>query len=78
LEGRHGFQDIELGNAGFHDGSNSPEQRKRAVTVAIFQRNLQCLTLVQNLLEPEFIHLVDGDEQQLIVLRTIGKWLLEF
>jgi hypothetical protein len=33
---------------------------------------------VQNLLEPEFIHLVDGDEQQLIVLRTIGKWLLEF
>jgi hypothetical protein len=33
--------------------------------------------LVEHLLKPQFIDLVDGDEQEFIVLGTIREWLLQ-
>jgi hypothetical protein len=47
------------------------------VSVTVFQSGLQSRKLVENLLEPELIDLMNGDEQQLIVLRSIGEWLLQ-
>ena len=45
--------------------------------VARFQSSLKSGELVQNLLKPQFIDLVDRDEEQLIVLRSLRKGLLE-
>ena len=47
------------------------------MSVTALQSGLQSRKLVENLLEPELIDLMNGDEQQLIVLRSIGEWLLQ-
>jgi hypothetical protein len=35
------------------------------------------LRLVKNLLEPQFIHMVNSDEEQLIVFWTVRQWCLK-
>jgi hypothetical protein len=47
------------------------------VGVPSFERALQRSRFVKKLLEPEFIDLGDGDEQQLIVLGAIAEGLLK-
>jgi hypothetical protein len=46
--------------------------------VTLFECNLQSSGLMEKLLEPKFIYLVNSDEQKLIVLRSVTQWLLEF
>jgi hypothetical protein len=41
------------------------------------QRDLKGGDFVKDLLEPEFIDLVDGDEQQFVVLWAIAQGLLQ-
>jgi hypothetical protein len=77
LQRRHSLEHIDLLDTGFHDGANPTEKGKRSVSVTVFQSGLQSRKLVENLLEPELIDLMNGDEQQLIVLRAIGEWLLQ-
>ena len=44
---------------------------ERPVRVARFERPLDLCELVEELLEPELIDLVDDDEQELVVLRPV-------
>jgi hypothetical protein len=77
LQGRHCLQHIDLRDARFHNRAHTREQGQTAVSVPALQSRLQGFELVQHLLEPQFIHLVNGDEQQLIVLRPLREGLLE-
>jgi hypothetical protein len=47
------------------------------VGITLLQSWLKRRKLVKNLLEPELVDLVNGDEKQLIVLGTIRKWFLK-
>jgi hypothetical protein len=47
------------------------------VGVPCLQGRLERSKFVEHLLKPQFIDLVNGDEQELIVLRAIGEWLLQ-
>ena len=44
------------------------------VPVARLEPALQVAELVQELLEPQLVDLVDDDEQQLVVLVGLGRW----
>jgi hypothetical protein len=48
------------------------------VTVSTLESNLECFTLVKNLLEPKLVDLMDSDKQKLIVLGTIRQRRLKF
>jgi hypothetical protein len=60
---------MNLRNQKFLD-LNDPSQRLRGFEFAIVshQRGGR-VNLMQNLLEPEFVSLMDGDEEQFVVLR---------
>jgi hypothetical protein len=47
------------------------------VAVVPFQQTAEVIQLVEDLLEPELIHLVDHDEEHLVVLRSLGERGLE-
>ena len=51
--------------------SDAVEQVERRVGVAGLERPLHRRQLVAELLEPQLVHLVDDDEQQLVVLRAV-------
>jgi hypothetical protein len=44
--------------------------------IAILERALESAGLVKDLLEPEFIDLVDDNEEHLVVFGTVGNWTL--
>ena len=77
LQGSHGLKNVDLRHAGFHDGAHAAKQRQRAVSVASLQRCLQRTRLVQQLLEPQLVRLVNDDEQHLVVLGAIRLRLLQ-
>ena len=47
------------------------------VWMAVVKRLANTVEFVQQLLEPELVHLVDDDEQRLVVLRALRPWLLQ-
>ena len=74
----HGFQDVNLGDQQFFD-LHHPPQRVRRLRGAVFFHRGDCgLKLVQDLLKPEFISLMHGNEKQLIVMRRRRQASLQF
>ena len=69
---RHGLQHVELRHHDLQDGQR-PAQRAHGVRrLAGLQLGLQPAELVQQLLEPQLVDLVDDDEQHLVVLGRPG------
>jgi diguanylate cyclase (GGDEF)-like protein len=65
---RHGLQHVELGHHDLQDGQR-PAQRAHGVRrLPGLELDLQLGQFVQQLLEPQFVDLVDDDEQHLVVL----------
>ncbi|RYD97436.1 MAG: hypothetical protein EOP50_05715, partial [Sphingobacteriales bacterium] len=75
---RHGLQDVDLVDQDaldhVHPGEQVPAEPQVAAAAGRLGRH-QCVPdghrLVQQLLEPELVDLVDGDEQQLVVGRRV-------
>ena len=45
--------------------------------IGLLQQRAQAVALMQLLTEPQFVHLVDDDEQELVVFGRVGDDLLE-
>jgi diguanylate cyclase (GGDEF)-like protein len=73
---RHGLQHVQLGHHDLQDGQR-PAQRAHGVRgLARLELGRQPAQLVQQLLEPQLVYLVDDDEQHLVVLgrpRLLGR-----
>ena len=73
---RHRLQDVHLGDERLEDGQDA-----LSVASAAARRpspgTLQQVGLVEDLLEPELVDLVDDDEQRLVVLRPVRRRRLE-
>jgi hypothetical protein len=75
--GGHRLQDVHLGDEQPLDRVHPAEKVTRPPGLAAHQRVADGLELVQQLLEPQLIDLVHGDEQQLVVGRRAGlRYLL--
>jgi diguanylate cyclase (GGDEF)-like protein len=72
LVGRHGLKHVELGHHGLQDGQGPAQRPHRMRRVAGLEPGLQPGQLVQQLLEPQLVDLVDDDEQHLVVLARPG------
>jgi hypothetical protein len=68
LAGRHRLQHVDLGDGHLEDRERPPEGVQRVGGVAVLQPALEVGELVEQLLEPQLVHLVDDDEQHLVVL----------
>ena len=77
LERGHGLEHVDLGDRHLEDREDALEGRERARRVPLSQQGLQVVELVQHLLEPQLVDLVNDDEQRLIVLRPVRERLLE-
>src|SRR5262249_38687751 len=72
LAGRHRLQHVDLGHRHLQDRQD-PLQRVQGVWgVAGLQPVLEVAQLVDQLLEPQLVDLVDDDEQDLVVLLGVG------
>ena len=75
LAGRHRLQDVDLRDGHLEDREHAPQGVQHVGRVARHHPALQVGHLVQQLLEPQLVHLVDDDEQHLVVLvgaRALG------
>src|SRR5205814_5070659 len=75
--GRHRFEDVDLTDQRLHDRPGPFEGMNRAEKIARRKIFFYFLELVQQLLEPELVGLMDDDEQHLIVLGRRGPRFLE-
>ncbi len=71
LERGHRLEDVDLRDERLEDLEDPVEEVQRDVGVAGIQGAPDARELVAELLEPQLVHLVDDDEQQLIVLRAV-------
>ena len=65
---RHRFQDVDLLHHGLQNREHALERGTRLHLIARDERARQMVALMQLLLEPKFIHLMDDDEQHLVML----------
>ncbi len=72
LGGRHGLEHVELGDHDLQDGQRPPQRAHGVRGAAGLEFGLQLAELVQQLLEPQLVDLVDDDEQHLVVLARPG------
>ena len=77
LERRHRLEDVQLRDHDFQDGQDPLQRVLRAVRFVVFEQLADAIELVQQLLEPELVDLVDDDEEQLVVLRPLRARLLQ-
>src|SRR5213083_1342233 len=77
LERRHGLEHVDLGHHHLEDGEHALEGREGARGVPAEEQRFQVVELVEQLLEPQLVDLVDDDEKGLVVLRAVGERLLE-
>src|SRR5205823_10354902 len=68
---------VDLTDKRLHDGAGALERGDAAVEVARAQVVLHLLQLVQKLLEPQLVDLVDNDEEHLVVLDRLRERLLQ-
>ena len=73
----HGLDNRDLGHHDPLDGMGSLEQMLRLVCVVIEHEIPDALELEQQLLEPQLVDLVHGDEQQLVVGRRLAEQVLQ-
>src|SRR5207247_7927717 len=74
---RHGLEDVDLRDRDLENREDTLECRQRPRRVAPREQALEEVQLVQQLLEPQLVDLVDDDEQQLVVLGPVRERLLE-
>src|SRR5687768_1463634 len=77
LERRHGLEDVELCDEHLEDGEDALERVLRPVRVIRGEQLAHAIELVEQLLEPELVHLMDDDEQQFVVFRSVRPRLLQ-
>ena len=77
LERGHRLQDVELGDHHLEDGQDPLEGVARAGAVVPREQPLEVVQLVQDLLEPELVDLMDHDEEHLVVLGPLRQGALE-
>src|SRR6476660_151015 len=65
---RHCLEDIHLRHQRLHNGPGTLEGMNRAEEISCGKISLNFFKLVQQLFEPEFIGLVNDDEEHFIVL----------
>ena len=68
LQRRHRLEDVDLRDEHLEDGQHALHRVPRPREVVAASSALQVVELVQNLLEPQLVDLVDDDEQHLVVL----------
>jgi len=69
---RHGLQDVQLRHHDLQDGQRPPQRAHGVRRLAGLELGLELAQLVQQLLEPQLVDLVDDDEQHLVVLTRPG------
>ena len=74
---RERLDDVHLLDHHLHDRAGALERADRGVELAGEEVGLDLLQFVQEQLEPEFVGLVDDDEEHLVVLRRLGPRLLQ-
>src|SRR5258707_673663 len=74
---RHRFENVDLCHKYFHDGAHTLERVDRSSELAGGKISLYFVKLMQQLLKPELVRLMDDDEQRLIVFRRPGARLLK-
>ena len=77
LERRHRLENVELGDEHLENGQDALERVLRPVRVVGLEQQRRAIDLVQDLLEPELVDLVNDDEEQLVVLGPFGARALE-
>ena len=77
LERCHRFENVELRNHHLEDGENPLQSVLRAGRVIVREQTRDAAELVEQFLEPELAHLVDDDEEHLIVLGAFRPGLLQ-
>src|SRR4051812_30030167 len=66
---RHRFQNVDLSDQRLHDGAGAFKRVDRIEEFAPTKVPIDSFELVQELLEPELVGLMNNDEEHLIVLR---------
>src|SRR6266481_8554814 len=74
---RHRFENIYLGDQDLHDCAHTFECVNRAEKIARGKISLYLFELMQQLLEPQLVRLMNDDEENLIMLRRTRAWLLK-
>ncbi len=77
LERGHRFEDVDLGYECFHDGEHASHRLDGGEGLAGLKLKPHPTEFMQNLLEPEFVSLMDDDEEHLVVLLRIGLQFLQ-
>ena len=77
LERRHGLEDVQLRDEHLQDGEDALHRVLDPRGVAGIQPPDHLIDLVEDLLEPQLVDLVDDDEEHLVVLGTRGSGALE-
>ena len=68
LRGLERLDDVELRHDELQDREDPLERAERLRAARLFEQDLEVRELVEQLLEPELVHLVDDDEEHLVVL----------
>src|SRR5262249_4924367 len=72
----HRFEDVHLCHEYFHDCAHALERVDRSEEIACGKISLYFVKLMQQLLKPKLVRLMDDDEQTLVVLgRTRARFL---
>ena len=77
LERGHRLEDVELRDQDLQDGEDALQRVLGAVGVVGVEQRTDAVELVEDFLEPELVDLVDDDEEQLVVFRSVGAGLLQ-
>src|SRR5689334_16858605 len=77
VERRDRLQHIDLGHECLEDGEDALQRGSREWRVVRAQERLQIVELVQHLLEPELVDLMDDDEERFVVLELARTGSLE-
>ena len=75
LERRHRLEDVDLRDQHLEDGQDPLQRVLRPRPLVLAQQRHDPIELVQQLLEPELVDLVNDDEEDLVVF--VGAWLLQ-
>ncbi len=71
-DGAHRLQDVDLRDLDLEDGEDPLQRGVDRRQLVALEAVAQMVELVQHLLEPELVDLVDDDEEHLVVLRPAG------
>ena len=77
VERGHGLEHVDLRHHHLENGEHALQGRERARGVLASEQGFQVVELVEHLLEPQLVDLMDDDEQRLVVLGAVGQWALE-